>query len=213
VKHFEAVVLDYGGVLATSQWDAFADFERRHGLGPGGLVPYFGIEHDGAPAWHHIETGTLPWGDFAARVVAKAQADGVTLVGVDDLPTLMPLGALWPMVHRVRGLKEEGYRLAILTNNVREFAAYWHTTIPMDLFDVVVDSCEEGIRKPDPEIYRRCAARLGVDPTSCVFLDDSAVNVAAAEEIGMRGVVVGPDIDAAIAALDAALSRPAEGSG
>jgi putative hydrolase of the HAD superfamily len=88
---------------------------------------------------------------------------------------------------------------------VREFAEYWQATIPIDLFDVVVDSCEEGIRKPDPEIYLRTAERLFVEPNQCVFLDDSAVNVDAAKAVGMRGVVVGPDIDAAIAELDAVL--------
>jgi putative hydrolase of the HAD superfamily len=198
----EAVVFDYGGVLATSQWDAFADFERRHGLEPGGLVPYFAVEHEGAPAWHAIETGHLPWGDFADAVVANANAAGVTLFDVHDLSALMPLGALWPMVHRVRRLKDEGYRLGILTNNVREFAEYWQATIPIDLIDVVVDSCEEGIRKPDPEIYLRTAERLFVEPRQCVFLDDSAPNVDAAKAVGMRGIVVGPDIDAAIADLD-----------
>lgn len=204
----EAVVFDYGGVLATSQWDAFADFERAHGLPPGGLVPYFGIEHPtitGTPAWHHIETGAMPWAEFAELVVAEAEADGVTLFGVDDLTALMPLGALWPMVHRVRRLKEEGYRLAILTNNVREFGEYWKLTVPVELFDVVVDSCEEGIRKPDPEIYLRTADRLMVEPKACVFLDDSAANCAAAAAVGMKTVVVGSDIDAAIAELDALL--------
>lgn len=204
----EAVVFDYGGVLATSQWDAFADFERAHELPPGGLVPYFGIEHPtiaGTPAWHHIETGTMPWAQFAELVVAKAEADGVTLFGADDLTALMPLGALWPMVHRARRLKEDGYRLGILTNNVREFGEYWKATVPVELFDVVVDSCEEGIRKPDPEIYLRTAERLMVDPQACVFLDDSAANCAAAAAVGMKTVVVGPDIDAAIAELDALL--------
>lgn len=201
-RTIEAVIFDYGGVLATSQWDAFADFERRHGLEPGGLVPHFAVEHDGAPAWHAIETGHLPWADFADAVVARAEAAGVALFDVHDLTALMPLGALWPMVHRVRRLRDEGYKLGILTNNVREFADYWQATIPIDLFDVVVDSCEEGIRKPDPEIYLRTAERLLVEPKACVFLDDSAVNCEAAAAVGMKTVVVGPDIDAAIAELD-----------
>jgi putative hydrolase of the HAD superfamily len=204
-RGIEAVVFDYGGVLATSQWDAFADFERRHGLEPGGLVPYFGIEHDGVPAWHAIETGHLPWADFADEVVARATAAGVQLADVHDIAALMPLGALWPMVHRVRRLKDDGYRLGILTNNVREFGDYWKATIPLHLFDLVVDSSEEGIRKPDPEIYLRTAERLFVEPEQCVFLDDSAANVDGATAVGMRGVVVGPDIDAAIVELDALL--------
>jgi putative hydrolase of the HAD superfamily len=201
-----AVVFDYGGVLATSQWDAFAAFERSHGLDPGGLVPYFAVMHDGLPAWHAIETGHLPWATFADAVAANAATAGFALGDVHDIKGLMPLGALWPMVHRVRRLKDDGYGLGILTNNVREFSRYWRSTIPIELFDVVVDSCEEGIRKPDPEIYRRCAERLGRAPEACLFLDDSADNVRGAEATGMRGIVVDPsDIDAAIAAVDDAL--------
>ena len=203
-----AVVFDYGGVLATSQWDAFADFERRHGLDPGGLVPYFAVMHEGLPAWHAIETGHLPWATFADAVAVNAATAGFALGDVHDIEGLMPLGALWPMVHRVRRLEDEGYALGILTNNVREFSRYWRSTIPIELFDVVVDSCEEGIRKPDPEIYRRCAERLGRVPEECLFLDDSADNVRGAEATGMRGIVVDPSrIDDAIAAIDEALGR------
>jgi putative hydrolase of the HAD superfamily len=204
----DAVIFDYGGVLATSQWDAFADFERRHGLEPGGMFPYFAVEHPHKPgemAWLDIETGQLAWADFAAAVVAKAAAAGVTLFDVDDLTALMPLGALWPMVHRVRRLKDDGYPIAILTNNVKEFAPYWRATIPIELFDVVVDSCEEGIRKPNPEIYLRCAERLLVDPKGCVFLDDSLENCNGAAAVGMRPIHVTADVDAAIKELDALL--------
>ena len=206
----EAVIFDYGGVLATSQWQAFADFERAHGLEPGGMIPYFGVEHPhipGTPAWRYIETGELPWADFAGWVVERAARDGVTLFDVDDLTALMPLGAFWPMVHRVRVLKDDGYKLGILTNNVKEFGPYWRATIPCELFDVIVDSCEEGIVKPDPEIYRRTLARLDVDPHACVFLDDSAANCDAAAALGMQTVLVGADIDEAIANLDALLER------
>ncbi|HYD09050.1 MAG TPA: HAD family phosphatase [Acidimicrobiales bacterium] len=205
----EGVIFDYGGVLATSPWHAFADFERRHGLEPGGLVPFFAVMHSsGVPAWHAIECGQMPWKDFADQVVANATAAGVDLGDVHDIEGLMPLTALWPMVHRVRRLRADGrHRLGILSNNVREFATYWRSTVPLDLFDVVVDSCEEGIRKPDHEIYRRTASRLGVAPEACVFLDDSADNVRAAVELGMTGIVVDPlAIDGAIASLDAALA-------
>lgn len=205
----EAVVFDYGGVLATSQWAAFADLEQRIGVDPGGLVPYFGLEHPerpGTPAWQVCEIGELAWSDFATLVVERAAAAGITLLGVDDLSSLMPLGALWPMVHRVRRLKDQGYKLAILTNNVKEFGPYWRATVPIELFDVVVDSCEEGIRKPDPEIYLRTAKRLMVEPKACVFLDDGAENCKGAEAVGMKTVLVGADLDAALAALDALLS-------
>lgn len=202
----EAVIFDYGGVLATSQWDAFADLERRIGAS---LVPYFAVDHPdqpGTPAWQTVEVGALSWAAFSSLVIAAAERDGVTLFDVDDVSSMMPLGALWPMVHRVRRLKAAGYKLGILTNNVKEFGPYWRGTIPCDLFDVIVDSCEEGIRKPDPEIYLRTATRLEVDPSACIFLDDGAANVEAAASVGMKTVLVGPDVHVAIDALDALLA-------
>jgi putative hydrolase of the HAD superfamily len=200
VPEVEAVLFDYGGVLATSQWEAFAEFERARGFEPGALAARFGIEHPsrpGTPAWQLIETGELAWADYA---------DAVGVEGIHDVAALMPLRALWPMVAVVRRLRADGYRLGILTNNVREFGEYWRSTIPVDLFDVVVDSCEVGLRKPDEAIYRLAAERIGVPPARCAFLDDSPVNVAAAEATGMRGVVVGADLDEAIAALDGILA-------
>ena len=194
------MLFDYGGVLATSQWEAFAEFERGRGFEPGALAVKFGIEHPsrpGTPAWQLIETGELAWADYA---------DAVGVEGIHDVVALMPLRALWPMVAVVRRLKAEGYKVGILTNNVREFGEYWRSTIPIDLFDVVVDSCEVGLRKPDEAIYLLAAERIGVPPERCAFLDDSAANVAAAEAAGMRGVVVGADLDEAIAALDGILA-------
>jgi putative hydrolase of the HAD superfamily len=208
VPGIQAVLFDYGGVLVTSQWEAFADYEQRLGAEPGTLARFFAFEgpgRPGTPAWHLLETGELAWAEFAATAAEAAGREGVDLPDVDDVEAMMPLRAVWPMVHRVRRLKDEGYRLGILTNNVRELGSYWRASIPLDVFDAVVDSCEEGIRKPDPEIYRRAADRLGVPAAACLFLDDSGVNVAAAEEVGMRGLVVGPDVDATIAALDEAL--------
>lgn len=209
VPDIDAVVFDYGGVLVTSQWDAFGDYERRVGAEPGSLDRFFGLEHPerpGTPAWHLLETGELPWLDFTSMAAAAAEAAGVRLDGVDDVQAMMPLRAIWPMVQRVRRLKDEDYRLGILTNNVKEFGPYWRGSIPIELFDVVVDSCEEGLRKPDPEIYRRTVERLGVPADRCLFLDDGAANVAAAEDVGMRGLLVGPNVDETIAALDAALA-------
>ena len=58
----EAVVFDYGGVLATSQWDAFADFERAPGMEPGARFPYFAVEHPhiaGQPTWRYIALDAL----------------------------------------------------------------------------------------------------------------------------------------------------------
>jgi putative hydrolase of the HAD superfamily len=107
-------------------------------------------------------------------------------------------------VHRVRA---RGCRTALVTNNAREFREAWLALLPFDeMFDVIVDSSEVGMRKPNPEIYRHALRELGgIEPTRAVFLDDFEGNVAAAIRLGLQGILVGPDPTAAIAELDALL--------
>jgi putative hydrolase of the HAD superfamily len=110
-----------------------------------------------------------------------------------------------PMFAYLRGLREKGLRLALLTNNVREWEPYWRPKLPVDeLFEVVVDSGFVGMRKPEPGIYELMLERLGLPGDACAFVDDLEVNVAAAREHGMHGIVF-RDADQAIAELDALL--------
>jgi putative hydrolase of the HAD superfamily len=214
----EAVVFDYGGVISTPITPHLAEFEAAQGYPPGALFELlFGagwdIEPDVAVAhdWHRLETGDLDMVTFVAGTVERSpEILGVPL-DVDAFATFMaalPIGVHWPVVHRVRELRASGLRLAILTNNVREFAGTWKTTFPVsELFDVVVDSSEVGIRKPDPRVYGLTCERLGVDPEAAVFLDDLPVNVAAARAVGMEAVHVDGDIARALTDLDAILAR------
>jgi putative hydrolase of the HAD superfamily len=106
----------------------------------------------------------------------------------------------------VRRLREEGYRLALITNNVREGSATWRALVPVDeLFDVVVDSSEVGMRKPNPAIFHHALERLGVAPHAAVFLDDTPGNVEGARRAGLAAILV-EDPDAALAELDALLA-------
>jgi len=92
------------------------------------------------------------------------------------------------MVNRARRLRDEGYRVGLLTNNVREYGDAWKATIPMEIFDDVVDSSEVGLRKPDPAIYLLTCERLGVEPTRAAFVDDIEANVIGARKLGMTGI-------------------------
>jgi len=105
-----------------------------------------------------------------------------------------------------RGLRERGIRLALLTNNVREWEPLWRPKLPIDaLFETVVDSGFVGMRKPEPGIYELMLERLGLPGAACAFVDDLDVNIAAAREHGMHGVHF-RDTDQAIAELDALLA-------
>ena len=60
----------------------------------------------------------------------------------------------------------------------------------MSLFEVIVESSIEGVRKPDPAIYRIACERLGVAPARAVFLDDLGINLKPARAMGMRTIKV-----------------------
>ena len=98
-----------------------------------------------------------------------------------------------------------------MTNNALEFRERWRASLPLDeLFDVVVDSSEEGVRKPDPRIFELALERLGgIEPARSVFLDDHPGNIAACEAVGIRGVLVADDPSGALAEVDRLLGRRA----
>jgi epoxide hydrolase-like predicted phosphatase len=93
------------------------------------------------------------------------------------------------MIEYMRALRGRGYRLAICTNNVREWEPLWRAMLPVaEIFDVVVDSAFVGARKPDPPIYELTLARLGVTAPAALFIDDIEINCDAARELGIRSV-------------------------
>ncbi|MGH9035684.1 MAG: HAD-IA family hydrolase [Acidimicrobiia bacterium] len=219
----EAVIFDYGGVLSTPPFLGVSEFERDHGYPKGSLLqlifggaPPTGAQldatangdataawalYDGdgddAPDWHLLETGKLTLVEFSDRLVARSEAHLGSTLDPGFYPRFLEslrVGVYWPVVHRVRRLRAEGYRTAILTNNVAEWAEVWQASIPVELFDVVIDSSAVGLRKPDEAIFLLACERLAVAPGAAVFLDDSPGHVAAARRAGLAGIVVtGPD--------------------
>ncbi|HEY3241250.1 MAG TPA: HAD family phosphatase [Acidimicrobiia bacterium] len=227
----EAVIFDYGGVLSTPPFVGVSEFERDHGYPKGSLLqlifggaPPTGAQRDAiangdataaawavydgedgaVPDWHLLETGRMTLAEFSERLVARSEAHLGSPIDAGFYPRFLEslrVGVYWPVVHRVRRLRAEGYRTAILTNNVAEWAEVWKASIPVELFDVVIDSSEVGLRKPDEAIFRLTCERLGVAPEAAVFLDDSPGHVAAARRAGLAGILVtGPD--QALADLD-----------
>ena len=191
----EAVVSDFGGVLTTPLVDTFAALRETDRIEPGAMRDALLriAERDGAHPLHELECGRMTEHDFLSELSAQLRQD----LGRDDVEMLSfaerYFAHLRPneeMIGFLRGLRERGYRLAILTNNVREWEARWRAMLPVDeLFDVVVDSGFVGLRKPDPAIYRLTCERLGVEPEACLFVDDIDANCSAAAELGMTAVV------------------------
>jgi putative hydrolase of the HAD superfamily len=207
------VIFDYGGVLVTSPYQGIAEFEAEMGYPPGSVAAALLAgyrDRDSGIDLHRVETGELPLADFLAAVErASAGRLGGRDFDADAYHRFLmsaPLRAHWMVVHRVRDLRADGYRLGLLTNTVREWGDAWRSVIPMDAFDDVVDSREVGMRKPDPRIYRLASDRLGVEPAACIFLDDQSENVEGARASGMTGILV-QDPWVALAELDARLGR------
>lgn len=188
-----AVISDFGGVLTSPLVEAFAAVQAESGIPSQAIGEAIGRlgEQDGShPLWE-LECGRMTERDFLARVGREIEAGLGHEVEMHRF-TERYFAALRPneeMIDFVRGVAERGYRMAILTNNVREWEPLWRSMLPVDeIFELVVDSAFVGMRKPDHGIYRLTCDRLAVPPGECLFVDDIEVNCAAAEEVGMAAV-------------------------
>jgi epoxide hydrolase-like predicted phosphatase len=198
------VLFDFAGVLTSSPWGALTE------AGGGNLELLIGsYEEDTDHPWHRVERGELAITDWATEVNEMGKELGVE---IDFGPLASLLGDMTvhePVVARIKGLRTEGYRLGLITNNVREGSAAWRALVPVDeLFDVVIDSSEVGMRKPNPAIYHLALEQLGGVPAAeAVFIDDAPGNVIGARNAGLQGIHF-EDAAQALEELDALLSSP-----
>lgn len=193
----EAVLWDFGGIFTPSPFGAAHAYAESEGIDPVEFVELvFGrYDDDTDHVWHQLERGEVTMADALAQIAAEAAARELPF---DLMKMFSSLGAdhdRTVVVDTVRKVREHGVRTAIVTNNIREYGDAWRGMVPVDeLFDVIVDSCEEGIRKPDPRIFTIALERLGVeDAERTVFLDDFDGNISAARALGMHGILVTGD--------------------
>ncbi|MFI1735884.1 HAD family hydrolase [Streptomyces acidicola] len=209
----DTIVVDYGGVLTNPLVETFAAFAELAGIDAGDLAQAFltATERHGETPMAALETGAITERQMVDRILAELP-EGAGRILADG----RSFGELWFRGRRpneaflefLRGLRRDGYRLALLTNNVREWEPLWRAQLPVDeLFDVVVDSHREGVRKPDPAIYRILLERLDTTPQHCLFVDDTEENCTAAAELGIRSVRFA-DTDGAVREISALLDRP-----
>jgi epoxide hydrolase-like predicted phosphatase len=205
----EAVIFDFGGVFIESPYPLLEAMGAELGAGPGQMTEsVFGsLAEDGDHPYHRLERGEIPLRQARDEILHRGRALYNLEVDIFELFNRMPSGVHQQLVDRVKGLKREGYPTAMITNNIREFAGSWRALLPVgELFDLVVDSSQEGMRKPNPAIFRLTLERLGgLAPERTVFLDDCEGNVKAAVSLGMQAIHVRGDISQTIAELDALL--------
>ncbi|HEY3772535.1 MAG TPA: HAD family phosphatase [Solirubrobacteraceae bacterium] len=188
-----AVISDFGGVLTTPLAAAFQRFSEGSGVTLeelGVAMAAVGAVRGENPLFT-LETGAISEAEFMAALseqLTRVRGHEVSLAGFGEA-LFSGLAPNHEFVAFMRVLRARGHAMAICTNNVREWSARWQAMIPVaELFDVVIDSSELGVRKPDPRIYQATLSALGVAPESAVFIDDLQINCDAAAALGMRAV-------------------------
>jgi putative hydrolase of the HAD superfamily len=201
----EAVIFDFGGVITSSPFDAFARFETERGL-PADIIRRTNAANHLENAWAKFERAEVDLDAFDALFAAESLALGAEVRGRDVLPLLS--GDLRPeMVEALRRIKAR-FKTGCITNNLPNNAIgsasgrTLYVAEVMTLFDHVIESAKIGLRKPDPHIYQMMIETLGVDPKNCVYLDDLGVNLKPARAMGMTTIKVLSG-DQAIADLEA----------
>ncbi len=203
----DAVLYDFGGVFMPSPFEAIRKLGDEQGVSyDEALEIMFGPYHDDTDhPWHRCERGEIEILVARREIRELGRQRGYDLDLFQMLKHLSGDGELFePMVDCVRRVRAAGCRTAIVTNNVAEAKDLWRPLIPLDeLFDLVIDSSEVGVRKPDRRIYELTLERLGgIAPHRAAFLDDFEGNVAGAEAVGLIGILVGRDPAPAIERVD-----------
>jgi putative hydrolase of the HAD superfamily len=208
-----AVISDFGGVLTTPLIQSFSAFQDETGITTetlGNAMQTITEREGSNPLF------TLEKGEMTEQRFIELLRDGLE-PHLGHRPEMHRFREIYfdaldpnePMIEQMWRLKRRGLRMALLTNNVREWEPFWRSMLPVDdIFEVVVDSGFVGMRKPDPEIYELTLERLGdgLAASDCLFVDDLEHNCEAARALGMSAVHF-RDNEQAIAEIEAALAR------
>jgi epoxide hydrolase-like predicted phosphatase len=193
-----AVLFDFGGVFTDSPFAAVARNADTIGATREQVdaIVFGGYGDDGDHPWHRVERGEISLEAARDGILALGEEHGLV---VDIWQVFLAMsenqgGLRSDLVDHVRHLRAAGLKTGIVTNNVVEFREHWRAMLPVEeLFDVVVDSSEVGVRKPGAAIFEVALDRLGLPAEDVLFLDDYPGNVAAAGRLGMTALLVDGD--------------------
>ena len=187
---YKAIIWDFGGVITSSPFDAFNEFEEVNGL-PKDIIRTINSENPDMNAWAQFESNSITIDQFDDLFLKEAKAKGFDIKGRDIIKLLK--GSIREnMVSFLRELKAD-FKLGCITNNVKpssEENTDNETKEAMSIFDHVIESSIAGIRKPNPEIYMMSCDALNVSPDQCIYLDDLGINLKPARELGMTTIKV-----------------------
>jgi len=218
MNRIEAIISDFGGVLTSPLLDSFVELQNSSGISMEALgLAMAAIAHrDGTHPLFELETGRISEQTFLSDLGEQLTTQLGHRVEMHSFGERY-FAHLHPnetMIDYMRQLRDRGYKLAICTNNVREWEDRWRAMLPVDeIFSVVVDSAFVGTRKPESRIYEITLERLGVPASAALMIDDIEVNCNGAAEVGMRAVwfrSTKQAIEEIEAALDPGGSRASE---
>jgi putative hydrolase of the HAD superfamily len=176
------LLVDWGGVLTTDLFASFRSFCETEGLQPDLLTRRFAEDPDARALLIGLETGRLTEQEFEAGLGELLEVSSEHLI--DRL--FLHVRSDEAMLDAVRRAHRQGCRTGLVSNS-------WGTRrydrrLLEEIFDGIVISAEEGIRKPAPRIYALGAERIGLPPAQCVYVDDLPFNLRPAAELGMATV-------------------------
>jgi putative hydrolase of the HAD superfamily len=193
-ERISTVISDFGGVLTTPLIKSFAAVQDETG------IPFEELgkgmsriaEREGKHPLFELEKGQISETDFLDKLGDALEPE------LGHRPEMHRFREIYfdalhpnqPMIELMREIGQRGHRMALLTNNVREWEPLWRAMLPVDeIFELIVDSAFVGTRKPERQIYELTLERLGGVPAGeCLFVDDADVNCETAFELGMTAV-------------------------
>ncbi|XP_032085673.1 acyl-CoA dehydrogenase family member 10 isoform X2 [Thamnophis elegans] len=207
---YRAVIFDMGGVLLPSPYKLATDWEIRNRVPTGTIKEALRSGGEDRP-WMRFMRGELKWAKFLHEFRQQCSSIANADVPVDsflfELTRIEMSDQLHAMTEAVKCIRGSGLKTAVLTNNF--YLENGESFLPLDRkqFDVIVESCREGVCKPNPQIYQLCLERLGVLAKESIFLDDVGQNLKAASQLGIKTLKV-DEADSAVEELETYLGFP-----
>jgi len=192
-KPRNTVLFDLGGVVLGSPLHAIRDYEQELGFERNAINL---VAANTAPhgAWSRLERGEIQMEAFYTLFESDCSATGLSIDARVMLQRMSEASGPRPaMLTAIERLREAGFKVGALTNNwghAEDADRSDGTRALRDRFDVFIESSVEGLRKPDPAIYRLACERLEVTPEEMIFLDDIGGNLKPAQAMGMATIKV-----------------------
>jgi putative hydrolase of the HAD superfamily len=204
----KGVIFDYGRVLAwTQHQEPRAAWERRLGLAPGALTRAVHNEH----SWIAAQRGTI---SLDAHWQEVSTALRLTPADLTALRAAFYAGDVLnvELVACIDRLRAHDLHVGLLSNFSTDLRTMLAQQDLLRRFDALAISAEIGIMKPDAAAYQAILAMMQMEAHTCVFIDDVPANIAAAQAVGLHGIVF-EDNPSCLAALTRLLGIDADARG